>query len=493
MASPNSHYSSTGLLHVRPSDNPHGRQHRYNLIKPVGRDLVKAELLNRGTGYQPEQRNKWHILGLVPPAVETLEKQVMRVMELVRSLSTPLEKYMYLDRIRTESSTLFYKLVMENFKETIPIIYTPTISTICQQYSRIYTPGTIQGLFLSLQDEDRIDLILDNWPYEDPEICVLTDGSKVLGLGDIGVNGMAIAVAKVSLYVAAAGIHPNRTLPITIDVGTNNDSLLQDSLYLGTRASRPPQQKYQKFLSTVIKCIKARYPNILIQFEDISFDNAYELLEQNKGDVNDHTKPGVLCFSDDIQVTSAVVLAGFVNAIKKSEVSIDQHKVLFVGGGALGVSIAEQLLEHFIREGGLSVEEAKSHFYLMDSKGLVTTDRNDVANLPEFKMRFARGDLNKEQIFSILDAVKILKPSVLVGLTSQGGVFTDEILKLMGELNKRPIIFPLSNPITNVECTFENAMKQTQGRVLFVSGTSFPSCKHPTTGDEVEAAQANNM
>ncbi|KAJ3314017.1 hypothetical protein HDU76_002502 [Blyttiomyces sp. JEL0837] len=417
---------------------------------------------------------------------ESLHHATTRSLHRLRQIQSPLEKYQYLNNLRHQNTTLFYSVITQNLRETISIIYTPTVA------------DTPDGIFIGLEDVDRIDEILENWcrrnglnEGSEPEICVVTDGSRILGIGDQGVNGMGIPVGKLSLYVAAAGLHPSRTLPITLDLGTNNQSLLNDPNYLGSRNRRPSEETFTKFTDTFMQRLHAKFPKILTQFEDFSSEHAFSLLNRYRSTYN--------CFNDDIQGTGAVILSGFINAIRLSGVAPSDHKILFVGAGSAGVGVAKQILDHFVMDEkhggeGMTYEDAMNMFYLMDSKGLVTDNRKDSDRYPEHKKLFMRRGYAARQIGGLKEAVREIRPTAIVGLSSMGGVFCEEVLGLMKEFNERPIVFPLSNPIDNAECTFSAAVTHTNGSVLFASGTAFPPTPHPThTHITLEPNQGNNM
>ncbi|KAJ3022135.1 UNVERIFIED_CONTAM: hypothetical protein HDU68_009303, partial [Siphonaria sp. JEL0065] len=451
-----------------------------------GSEIIKDAFHTQGTGFTVQTRRANHLEGLIPPAVETLDLQVARCIARIDSLAnTPLEQYAYLDRIKSEDSTLFYKVVMSHLRKVVSIIYTPTVGLACQEFSHLYTPGNAPGLFLSLANKDHLDEILNNWTGPDPDICVMTDGSRILGLGDLGINGMGIPIGKLSLYVAAGGFHPSKTLPITLDLGTNTQKHLDDPFYLGTKAHRPSDPVFYDFVEAVMVALKKKWPSLLVQFEDFSSEHAFGTLEK--------LRDRYFTFNDDIQGTGAVILSGFINAIRVSGIPLKDHRILFVGAGSAGVGVASQLMDHFVRAGGLSIEEAKSHFYLIDSKGLITADRSDASRYPQHKTLFMRGDLGGRQISSLLEAIETLKPTALIGLSAVGGAFTEEILRKMSDINAKPIVFPLSNPLANAECTFEDALRFSNGSVIFASGTAFPSQAHPVTGAIVDPGQGNNM
>ncbi|KAI8918287.1 malic enzyme [Powellomyces hirtus] len=447
-----------------------------------GLSMLASKHLNQGTSFPAATRTSFGLKGLVPPAQETLDQQVERVISRLNSIQSPIEKYTYLTRLKSENVVLFYRCLIDHLTQITPIIYTPIVGEACQKFSLIYTPGLVEGLFLSKDDVDVIPDVLGNWPYPQPDICVITDGSRILGLGDLGVNGMGIPIGKLSLYIAAAGFNPSRTLPITLDLGTNNEKYLKDPLYLGSRSKRPEDPEFFAYLDAVMSAIKAKWPKMLVQFEDFSSEHAFAALERYRHDY--------LCFNDDIQGTGAVVLAGFINAVRLSGTPLHKHKIVFFGAGSAGVGVASQLMEHLIKA-GIDPQTARDMFWLVDSKGLVTFDRGD--KLASHKTAFARSDNNGKQFKTLEDVIDYVQPTSLIGLAGQGGAFKPETLKKMADLNKLPIIFPLSNPLTNAECTFEQAMEHTNGRVLFASGTAFPACQDPLTKIVVEPGQGNNM
>ncbi|KAJ1566214.1 hypothetical protein HK405_010730 [Cladochytrium tenue] len=455
------------------------------LVMGSGLDVIKLQHINESTAFPAHLRTTLKLRGIMPSAVESLSLQVERCMARLRSIKEPLEQFAYLDRIRAEDTTLFFAILNTNLSEVVGLIYTPTVGKVCQMYSRIYTPGSVQGLFISLHDKDHLDEVLENWTYPSPDIAVMTDGSRILGLGDLGVNGMGIPVGKLSLYSAAAGINPSRTLPITLDLGTDTEEHLMDPFYLGIRAKRPSDDVFFAFTDAVMAALRRRWPDLLIQFEDFSSEHAFQLLERYRD--------SYFCFNDDIQGTGAVILAGFINAIKLSGVPLQEHRILFVGAGSAGVGVACQLRDYFVKTGGMTVGDATKMFWLIDSKGLITSDRKDAGRYPHHKTIFVRSDMNGEQIASLEESVNKIKPTALIGLSAVGGTFTPSIISAMAAINKRPIIFPLSNPLTSAECTFEDAMTHTNGTVLFASGTAFPPFPHPQTGELVEPGQGNNM
>ncbi|KAF3927244.1 hypothetical protein ABW20_dc0107897 [Dactylellina cionopaga] len=339
---------------------------------------------------------------------------------------------------------------------------------------------TSSGLYLSWEERGNLAEVIGNWPEKEVDITVITDGSRILGLGDLGVGGIGISIGKLALYTACAGIHPTKTLPIVIDLGTDNERLLNDELYLGSKMKRLGEKDMMKFLDEVMIELKRRWPSIIIQFED--FKNPFPSLAKYQ---NMYT-----CFNDDIQGTGAVVLAGVIKAVRETGVSPKDQRLVFLGAGSAGVGVARQIMEMFKKEGNISEEDARKQFYLVDSKGLVTNDRGD--KLQEHKIVFSRTDNNGQQFKTLDEVIDYVKPTILMGLSTIGGAFNEGIIKKMATLNERPIIFPLSNPVSKSECTFEEAMKYTNEKVLFASGSPFPNYEGKD-GKSYEPGQGNNM
>ncbi|KAI8097013.1 uncharacterized protein BX664DRAFT_258166 [Halteromyces radiatus] len=443
-----------------------------------------------------EKRQALNLHGLAPSRVEDVEIQKRRALKLLRSKNTMLEKYIFLAQMRTNNVRLFYKIVIEELEEIAPIIYTPTVGTACQEYSNIYPflagPGVPDGLYLTKDSfSNLVETIKSYKPYADeefkPDIAVISDGSRILGLGDLGVNGMGIPIGKLQLYVAGAGIDPRKTLPIILDLGTNNETFRNDEFYLGLRQPRPSDDEFYETVDTVLSALRTVYPGLMIQFEDWSSEHAFGLLEKYQSKM--------LCFNDDIQGTGAVILSGVMNAIrrvqKENNVLPSDHRIVFYGAGSAAIGVARQIQEYFTTEHNMTEDQAKRLFWIVDSKGMVTLDRGD--KLAQHKIYYARDDNQGQQIKSSLDIINHVKPTILIGLSSIPGAFTKEILVRLGELNKNPIVFPLSNPATQAECTFEQAMQATNHRVIFASGTAFPAFTEPDTGKKHIPGQGNNM
>lgn len=419
--------------------------------------------------------------GLTPPALNA-SIHAQRCLAQLRSKDKSIEKYIYLSHLKNEDPSIFYKLCLENMVEITPIIYTPTVGDACLQFSHIYRRP--EGLYVSIKDKGNIRSVLNNWPkLDEARISVVTDGSRILGLGDLGVNGMGISIGKLSLYIAGAGIRPESTIPICLDLGTNNQKFLDDPFYLGNRHQRVSDKEMDEFMDEFMHEMSRAYPKLMVQFEDFSSDNAFKYLDRYRN------KYAV--FNDDIQGTGAVVLSGFLNAAKIASAAsgrpLTSHRILFFGAGSAGVGVAIQLQSFFTLQ-GLSTEEARQQIYLIDSQGLVYNARGRLA---EYKKYFSRDDYSGPPMTNILDIIDYVKPTALFGLSTITGAFTPEVIRAMAANNPRPIIFPLSNPVRLSECSFADAVEHTQGAVLFASGSPFPQQQYE--GRTLYPGQGNNM
>ena len=423
---------------------------------PMGYDLLQDPLLNKGTSFTDAERARLRIEGLLPPGHNTMDQQIARTMENFRKRRTDIEKYSFMMDLMERDLTLFHRVVLDHLTEMMPIIYTPTVGRASQEYSHIFQRP--QGIFLSEKYRGRFREVIGNWPLEDVRVVVVTDGERILGLGDLGVSGMAIPIGKSILYAACAGIHPGWCLPVTLDVGTNNVSLLNDPLYLGLRQERLRGQAYDDVLDEFIEAVLDRYPDALIHFEDFGNVNAFRLLKKYQD--------RICTFNDDIQGTAAVALAGLVAAARITGIPLKDQKVLFLGAGGAGIGIAELIVSALIAE-GLDAPEARRRCWLVDSKGLVVRDR---AHVTDGKRPFAHDHVPVADFHS---AVQALKPTAILGVSGQTGKFTPQVLSLMGDTQTRPIIFALSNPTSKSECTAEEAYTWTQGRAIFASGSPF--------------------
>lgn len=419
--------------------------------------------------------------GLTPPHVDSYEAQKTRCLTQLALKSTSIDKFLYLSTVRKNNVHLFYRLLIDHLKELTPLIYTPVVGEACLKWSEIYQQP--EGMYLSYEDRGNLAAVIQNWPQHNVEITCITDGSRILGLGDLGINGMGIPIGKLALYTACAGIRPEGTLPLTLDLGTSNKKLREDPLYMGSRRDKITPEQELEFMDELMAALTERWPGIVVQFED--FKNPFPALEKYR-----HT---YTCFNDDIQGTGAVILAGVINAVKRSGIPPKDQRAVFLGAGSAGVGVAKQIVDFFVRE-GMTEDEARACFYLVDTKGLVTADRGD--KLAQHKVYFARTDNDGQQLKTLDEVVDYVKPTMLMGLSTLGGVFTPEILGKMAEWNEQPIIFPLSNPSANSECDFESAITHTDGRALFASGSPFPSFSYTNKAGETKtyhAGQGNNM
>ena len=423
---------------------------------PTGNDLLQNPMLNKGTAFSCAEREAFGLLGLMPAHVATMDDQVERVMEGVRRNSTALGKYIAMMALFDRNRALFYRVLTDHLQELMPIIYTPTVGQACKQFSHIYRKG--RGLYLSALNKGRIAELLRNWSYEDVRMVVVTDGERILGLGDLGVDGMGIPVGKLSLYTACAGVHPTYCLPVTIDVGTNNDELLQDPLYLGMRQARIRGAEYDALIEEFVLAVQEVFPQAVIQFEDFANCNAFRLLQTYQ-----HR---VCCFNDDIQGTASVALAGIYAALRLTGLPLTEQTFLFLGAGEAGTGTGNLLVAALMAE-GLNEEQARQRCWFVDSKGLVVQSRQELASQ---KQPFAH---DYPQQDNLLSAVRSLKPTALIGVSGQGQAFSEAVLTEMATLNKRPIIFALSNPTSKSECTAEQAYAATAGQVIFASGSPF--------------------
>ena len=439
---------------------------------PKGMDILHDPILNKGTAFTEEERDALEIRGLLPPRVSNIEKQVGRVLGNYRRKPSDLERYIFLIALEDRNETLFYRLLVDHIEELMPIVYTPTVGAACKMFGHIYRRP--RGLYISARDRGRVLEVMANWPY-DAEIIVVTDGERILGLGDLGANGMGIPIGKLSLYSACAGIHPAGSLPIMLDVGTENEELLNDPLYLGIRQRRLRGTEYDEFVEEFVQAVDARFPSVLLQFEDFATRNAFGLLERYRN--------RICAFNDDIQGTAAVVLAGLLSAGRITGRSLAEEKLLFLGAGAAATGIGELVVSALARR-GVPDAEARGRCWFVDSKGLVVQEREDLA---PHKRPFAHEHPFLRDLGS---AVEALHPTALIGVSGQAGAFTEPIVRSMAKLNERPVIFALSNPTANSECTAEQAYGWTEGRAVFASGSPFDRVE--LNGQTHVPGQANN-
>jgi malate dehydrogenase (oxaloacetate-decarboxylating)(NADP+) len=423
---------------------------------PKGAHFISNPFLNKGTAFTEEERDALGLRGLLPPVVISMDAQVIRVLENFRSKPTDLDKYLYLISLQDENRTLFYRVVVDNIIEMMPIIYTPTVGQACQQYAHIFQRP--RGIFISANDKGRIASVLRNWPDKDIRIIVVTDGERILGLGDLGANGMGIPLGKLSLYTACAGINPVQSLPIVFDIGTNNEALLSDPLYFGIRQKRLRGDAYNELFEEFVTAVLEVFPQALFQFEDFSNVNAFGLLAKYRD--------RICTFNDDIQGTGAVALAGLYSALRITGSRLTDQKILFYGAGEAGTGIGNMITSAMMSE-GLSEEEARLRCWYFDSNGLIVKSRGA---LPGYKLPYAH---DHEPVSDFQAAVESLRPAVLIGVSAQPKVFTRQVLEAMARFNEKPIVFAMSNPTSKSECTAEEAYTWTKGKVIFASGSPF--------------------
>lgn len=445
-------------------------------VKSRGLTILNDPFLNKGTAFTAQERIDLGLSGLLPPHSADMEEQVMRVMENYSRLSDPLDKYSYLISLADRNVTLFYRVLMDSLVEMTPIMYTPTVGHACQKFGHIYRKN--RGMYISLRHKGRIAQVLSHWPNQDTDIIVISDGSRILGLGDLGANGMGIPIGKLVLYVVGAGLHPNRSLPILLDVGTDNEELLNDPLYLGLTHRRVSSGEFYEIVDEFVEAAKARWPQVLIQWEDFTPDKSFPLLERYR--------ENTLCFNDDIQGTGAVALAGLMAAMRIRKERLSDQRIVFCGAGSANVGIADMICAGMADEKVISDEQARKRFWMVDSKGLVTIRRN--GELAPHKLPYARDEAPAD---SLLEVVTRVKPTVLMGACGHAGLFTEKVVRAMHENCERPIIFALSNPTSKAECSAEQAYQWTDGQAIFASGSPFAPVR--VGGRIFVPGQGNNM
>ena len=441
---------------------------------PLGIDLLHDPALNKGTAFTAAERKALGLEGLLPPIISSQQQQVQHIINNVRRKPNNLEKYLYMIGLQDRNEQLFYKTLIEHLEELSPIIYTPTVGLACQEYSRVFRRP--RGIFITKHHRGHIRGILRNWPYKDVRIIVVTDGERILGLGDLGSNGVGIPVGKLSLYTACAGIAPNVCLPVMIDVGTGNKGLWSDPEYIGLPEARLQGEEYDALMDEFMEAATKAFPHVMIQLEDFGNQNAFRLL--------DRYRDRYCIFDDDIQGTASVALAGLYSALRMTGGKMTNQTLLFLGAGEAALGIGSLIVSSMVDQ-GLSEDEARGRCWFLDSKGLVVESRTD---LVQQKRRFAHNFPFHRDLFS---AVNAIKPTAIIGASGQSGTFTPEILQAMAKLNERPIVFALSNPTSQSECTAEDAYRHTNSRAVFASGSPFPPVV--IDGRTFVPGQANNV
>jgi len=447
--------------------------HSNRAMPAKGVDWLNNPIFNKGTAFTEAERDALGLRGLLPPHVQTMDEQIQRVMTNFHSKSSDLERYIQIVGLQDRNETLFYRILMDHLEEMMPIIYTPTVGKACQEYGHIFRRS--RGMYITSSDLGKVEKILQHWPTRDVKVIVVTDGERILGLGDLGASGMGIPVGKLSLYTACAGIHPTQCLPITIDVGTDNETLLADPLYIGLRQKRDRSETYDALIEEFMVAVEKLFPGVLVQFEDFGNRNAFRLLERYRD--------RACTFNDDIQGTGSVALAGILSALRISNQKLADQRVLFLGAGEAGIGIADNIVACLIEE-GLTPAEARKRCWFVDSKGLIVKGREQ---LTSHKLHYAHDHAPCGDLFS---AVKSIKPTMLIGVSGQARTFTPEIIQTMGANNRHPVIFALSNPTSKAECTAEEAYTGTEGRAVFASGSPFPAFE--IGGRKLIPGQGNN-
>jgi len=442
----------------------------------TGKQIMTVPQLNKGTAFSQKERVEFGLLGKLPARIETLEEQVERAYLQFAEYNSDLQKHIYLNNLHDKNQVLFYSLISKNIAEMVPLIYTPCVGIAVEQFSHEFRQA--RGLFINYEERGHIDAILDNRSNPEIDLIVVTDGESVLGIGDQGVGSINIPIAKLMLYTLCAGISPLRTLPIYLDTGTNNSSHFNDPLYLGWRHARISGEKYDEFINTFVDAVQRKFPRAFLHWEDFGRDNARRILDRYENNI--------CTFNDDIQGTGAVTLAALLSAVKQAETDLTQQRIIIFGAGTAGTGIADQICSAMQRS-GLSEKEAREKFWLVDRQGLLL---NNDGNLTSGQKPYAKNPEEYHDIITLAEIVKQIKPTILIGCSSQAGAFTEAIIKNMAENTKRPIIFPLSNPTQKAEATPENLLHWTDGRALIATGSPFSPVNYK--GKIYPIAQCNN-
>ena len=469
------------LKYVQQKDPFTGEE--YVQVPFKGTFLIEHPMYNKGTAFSEEEREAFDLFGLLPDKVSTIELQTQRSYESFSSKPDDLEKYIYMISLQDRDETLFYHLVLDHLEEMLPIVYTPTVGKACQLFSHIFRRP--RGLYITANNVHKIDKVLSSVPFSNISLIVATDGERILGLGDQGSGGMGIPIGKISLYVAAAGLHPACCLPVLIDVGTNNEQLLEDPMYLGIRQKRLTGAAYDEVIEHVITAVRSTFPKALFQWEDFGKNNAFRLCERYR--------ERILSFNDDFQGTGSVATSVFLSAVKIKKERLRDQRFVFFGQGQAGIGISRQLLTGLMEE-GLSEKEAREHIFGIDIDGLLIEGMTvSDEQKPWLKPRslIANWDLDNPNKVGLLDTIRNTKATVLVGVTAQPGAFTEEIIAQMAKNTELPLIMPLSNPTAKAECTPEFALKVAQGKCLVATGSPFKPVK--VNGEERVISQCNNL
>ncbi|WP_031564448.1 NAD-dependent malic enzyme [Rheinheimera texasensis] len=448
----------------------------------AGPALLETPLLNKGSAFSREERAAFNLTGLLPPRYETIEEQAARAYMQYSSFEEPINKHIYLRVVQDNNETLFHRLLQNHLEEMLPIIYTPTVGDACERFSDIYRSA--RGLFISYSDRDQLDDVLRSATKKKVKVIVVTDGERVLGLGDQGIGGMGISIGKLSLYTACGGISPAYTLPVCLDVGTNNEKLLNDPFYMGNRHRRISGDEYYEFVDKFIKAVKRRWPEAMVQFEDFAQPNAMPLLKRYRDQI--------CCFNDDIQGTAAVTVGTLLAACRSKGVKLSDQKVVFVGAGSAGCGIAEQVISQMVSE-GIDDKTARGQVFMVDRHGLLTEGMEDLRDfqqaLVQTKAAIGHWSFSGDYA-SLRDVMNCAKPDILIGVSGVAGLFTEAVVKAMKKNCALPIIMPLSNPIKQIEARPEKIIEWTEGEVIIATGSPFKPIEY--NGKTYPVAQCNN-
>jgi malate dehydrogenase (oxaloacetate-decarboxylating)(NADP+) len=442
--------------------------------RPIGYELLHHPRLNKGTAFTELERRAWGLEGLLPPAVLPIDLQVARRHDEIAKLGDDLQKYLVLSDLQARNETLYYAVLMSDPATYMPLVYTPTVGEACQKFGHIFREP--RGIYLPITARGRLKELLSNWPEKDVRFIVVTDGERILGLGDLGAGGMGIPLGKLALYTACAGVPPQYCLPIVLDVGTNNQALLDDDLYLGLRHERVRGADYLAFVGEFVEAVQELYPKCCIQWEDFANFNAVPILARYRDKI--------CTFNDDVQGTAGIALAGIFAALRLTKQKLADQRFLFLGAGSAATGIAELISLAMARE-GVDIVTARSHHALFDINGLVVTSRTDLA---DFQKPFAR---DQASVSTFVEAVRALRPTGIIGVSTVPKLFNREVIEAMAEINERPIIFPYSNPTSRSECTAEEAYRWSDGRAVFASGSPFPPVE--IAGRRFVPGQGNNV
>lgn len=443
-------------------------------MEDSGYGLLRDPRRNKGTAFTLEERKKFGLQGLLPDAIETIETQIMRVSEQLDSIASPINQYVYLTNLLDSNETLFFKTIISDPAKFLPLIYTPTVGEACQRFGHIARRP--RGLFISIEQKNNIRAILRNWPVKDVRFTVVTDGGRILGLGDLGICGMGIPIGKLALYTACAGVPPEYTLPVMLDVGTNNEAFLQDPLYPGLKRKRIRGPEFDEFIDEFVAAVNEVFPKICIQWEDLPGVDAIRILNRYQDQV--------CTFNDDIQGTAAIATAGIITSSRFSGKPFIEQRILFMGAGAAAFGIAEMLVYKFMKD-GLSKDEAYNRVWMFDINGLLVKSRTDLA---AHQLPFAHDAMPSDDFAK---SILTIKPTAVIGVSTVGGAFNQQVIENMSAVNERPVIFPYSNPVSHSECTAEQAYAWSNGRAIFASGSPFAPVNF--NGKKYTPGQGNNV